>query len=107
MTRGGRSAHPRRVACKPMAEGWRVIGLFLVGSRVADRERAELIVDRLAERRPVSGGVGEWRVVYPTGDTSEAMRMCEEDLNALDPSWLQVLDFRALPSHSLLRLDSA
>jgi hypothetical protein len=86
-----------------MTDGPRVIRLFLVGSRTADRERAELIVDRLAATRPITGGAEEWRVMYPVTDASEAMAMCEADLSGLEPAWLEILDFEALPSRPILR----
>jgi hypothetical protein len=69
-----------------------------VAAGVADRGRAELIIDRLASRRPVSFVSEEWLVSYEGRDVSAAMRACEEDLTELDPDWIRVLDFRALPS---------
>ena len=90
-----------------MAKGPRVIRLFLVGSRIADRERAELIVDRLAARRPVADGAGEWLVTYGTAGTSEAMRSCEADLTAIDPGWIEILDFAAVSSRGLAALGLA
>jgi hypothetical protein len=83
-----------------------LLRIYLVGSRVADRRRAEQIVDGLASRRPVSGGAGEWRVVYDTEEVSEAMRICEADLAELDPSWLEILDFAALPTRPRLHIES-
>jgi hypothetical protein len=59
-------------------------------------------VDRLADRRPVSDGIGEWQVIYRTEEISEAMRLCEADLTELDPSWLEILNFAALPSRFVL-----
>ncbi len=85
-----------------MAHRSRVLRLNLVGSRPADRERAALIVDRLASRRTVAGDEGQWEVIYETGDTAEAMRLCESDLGEIDPSWFRVLDFIALPSRANL-----
>jgi hypothetical protein len=60
-----------------------------------------LIIDRLASRRPVSLVSEEWLVSYEGRDVSAAMRACEEELTELDPDWLRVLDFRALPSHPI------
>jgi hypothetical protein len=77
--------------------GSRVIGFYLVGSPATDGERAELILDGLAKRRPVFGEAGEWRVFYEAEGTSEALRMCEADLGELDPLWPRILDFKALP----------
>lgn len=68
---------------------------------VTDRGRAELIIDRLASRRPVSLGSEDWLVSYEARDVSAAMRACEEELTELDPDWLRVLDFRALPSRPI------
>jgi hypothetical protein len=83
-----------------MSKGSRVLSLYLVGARTADRERAELLVDRLSSRRRVSGSDDRWSVLYESGDVSEAMRMCEADLSDLDPGWMQVLDFKAVPSRA-------
>jgi hypothetical protein len=82
-----------------------LLRIYLVGSKVADGRRAEQIVDGLASRRPVSGGAGEWRVVYETEEISEAMRICEADLTELDPGWLEILDFAALASRPILRVE--
>jgi hypothetical protein len=60
-----------------------------------------LIVDRLASLRPVSPGSEEWLVSYEARDVSAAMAACEEELNELDPAWVEVLDFRALPSRPI------
>jgi hypothetical protein len=73
-----------------------LLRLYPVGPRVADRERAARIVERLASRRRVSEGMGEWRVLFDTGDVSEAMGACEADLAAVDPGWVEVLDFAAV-----------
>jgi hypothetical protein len=83
-----------------------LLRLFLVGPRAADRERADRIVDGLAERRPVSDGMGDWRVIYDSEEISEAMRMCEADLAELDPGWLEILDFAAVPLRRILRTGS-
>lgn len=32
---------------------------------------------------------------------AEAMRLCEAYLDELDPSWVEILDFRVLPSRRL------
>jgi len=79
-----------------------LLRIRLVGPRIADRERAESILGLLAARRPLEGGVGEWRVVYDTPEISEAMRMCEADLTELDPGWMAILDFEAVPSRPVL-----
>jgi hypothetical protein len=70
----------------------------VVAGGVADRGRAELIIDRLASRRSVSLASEEWLVSYEGHDVSAAMSACEDELTELDPDWLRVLDFRALPS---------
>jgi hypothetical protein len=81
-----------------MRDGIRVLRLYTVGARPADRERAALLVDRLASRRKVAGDGPEWRVRYECRDVSEAMRLCAADLTEIDPAWIEVLDFKALPS---------
>jgi hypothetical protein len=60
-----------------------------------------LIIDRLAARRPVSLGSEEWLMSYEGRDVTAAMRACEEELTDLDPDWIRVLDFRALPSRPI------
>lgn len=75
-----------------------VLRLQSVVTAAADRRRAGRIVDRLASRRLVIGAAGEWRVAYEAADVSEAMQMCEADLEDLDPRWLEILDFMAVPS---------
>lgn len=87
-----------QVAFRSMSQRSIVLRLHLVGTRVADRERAELIVDRLTTRRLVVVGTGEWRVTYEAADVSAAMRMCEADLEHLDQRWLEILDFMVVPS---------
>ncbi len=84
-----------------MRESPRVLELCLVGSRVEERQRAELLVDRLASRRGLIGDGPRWTVVYDAVDVTEAMRLCEEDLGEMDPRWFEVLDFRALPARPL------
>jgi hypothetical protein len=84
-----------------MREGIRVLRLHTVGAHPADRERAALLVDRLASRRTVSGEGPEWRVVYECRDISAAMRLCAADLSEIDPRWIEILDFEAMPSHPI------
>jgi len=60
-----------------------------------------LIIDRLAARRPVSLCSEEWLVPFEGRDVTAAMRACEEELTDLDPDWITVLDFRALPSRRI------
>jgi hypothetical protein len=84
-----------------MRYGIRVLRLYTVGARPAERERAALLVDRLSSRRKVSGDGPEWRVLYECRDVSEAMRLCAEDLSEIDPAWLEILDFEAVPSRPI------
>ena len=81
-----------------MAKSTRVLEVSLVAGGVSDRERAELLVDRLAALRRVGGEGPRWAVVYPAADVTEAMALCETDLTQLDPTWFQILEIRALPS---------
>jgi hypothetical protein len=76
--------------------------LFLVAPRIADRERAEQIVERLSARRPVYGEAGEWRLAYEASGVSAAMAMCAAELTELDPRWLEILDFAVLPARLIL-----
>lgn len=62
--------------------------------------RAMDLVDRLGFIRRVVGRCPEWLVDYEARDIPEAMRACEADLSRIDPSWMKVLDFRALPRNS-------
>jgi hypothetical protein len=82
-------------------ESPRVLELCVVGTDAAERQRAELLVDRLSSRRDVSGEGPRWRVVYEAVDVTEAMRFCEAELSELDPRWFEILDFRALPARPL------
>ena len=84
-----------------MRESPRVLELCLVGSRVGEHQRADLLVDRLAARRGVTGEGPRWSVVYQAVDVTEAMGFCEAELAELDPRWFEVLDFRALPARPL------
>lgn len=85
----------------------RVLRLFLVGTGSTARERAHRIVDRLAAERSVSGGESEWTVIYGTSDLAEAKRLCESELTAIDPRWLEILDFEAMPPSRLSAMGSA
>jgi hypothetical protein len=80
----------------PVRKTGRVLSLFLVASRTADRERGELLVDRLAVHRPVLGFAPQWQVVYECGDATEAMGRCAAELSELDPGWVEILDFEVL-----------
>lgn len=84
-----------------MASDFSVLLLYLLDHREGDEGRAALIVDRLADTRPVLGDEPQWQVTYETRDVTEAMRLCEADLNELDPDWVEILDFRALRSRRL------
>jgi hypothetical protein len=84
-----------------MRDGIRVLRLYTVGARPAERERAALLVDRLSSRRKLTGDGPEWRVLYECRDVSEAMRLCAEDLSEIDPAWIEILDFKALPSQPI------
>ena len=60
-----------------------------------------LVVDRLAANRSVTGESPEWRVIYSDVDSAEAMRLLETDLSRIDPRWIEVLAFEAVPSQPL------
>ena len=79
-----------------------LLRLYLVGTRVADRDRATRIAERLEARRRVLGRPGEWWVTYEAADVTEAMATCEAELSRLDPAWHQILDFAAVPAEARL-----
>jgi hypothetical protein len=84
-----------------MRDGERGLRLKVVGYGEKAEDRAVLIVDRLAAIRPVSGRCPAWQVVYSDVDVHEALGQLEIDLTAIDPGWVEVLDFAALPSEPL------
>ncbi len=84
----GRAKGSARLGCRLMI-------FLLTGDAAGRRERALPILDTLAEIRPIEGR-GPWIVSYAAGDVSEAFASCAEDLDAIDPRWLEVLDFVAL-----------
>ncbi|HEX4306434.1 MAG TPA: hypothetical protein VHZ54_10375 [Solirubrobacterales bacterium] len=79
----------------------RTLELTLVAGGIADRERATLLADRLGARRPLTGESPTWQVRYEGLGTTEAMALCEAELDELGPGWFEVLDFRALPSRPM------
>ena len=81
-----------------MRNGIRTLRLYTVATHPADRERTALLVDRLSSRRSVSGDGPEWTVLYQCLDVSEAMRLCAADLSEIEPAWIEILDFKAVPS---------
>jgi hypothetical protein len=84
-----------------MRAGERELRLHLIGSDDVAIGRAALVIDRLASGRVVSGTSPEWLVTYAGVDTGEAMRLLETDLTEIDPGWIEVLDFEAVPSQPL------
>jgi hypothetical protein len=78
--------------------GTRTLRLYLLDDRTVDLDRVTVLIDRLAARREVGGGVPEWSVRFETADISEAMRVCAAELSALDPRWYEILDFKAQPA---------
>jgi hypothetical protein len=84
-----------------MRDGERGLRLKALGQGERAEDRAVLIVDGLAAVRPVSGRCPAWRVLYSDVDIHEALEQLEVDLTAIDPRWIEVLDFAALPSEPL------
>jgi len=80
-----------------MARSGCKLKIFAIAEETERRDRALLIVDALAAKRPVDGS-GPWIVTYPAADASLAFESCAEDLSAIDPRWVEVLDFVALPA---------
>lgn len=78
-----------------MRRGLSTIRLYLLDDRAVDLDHVALIVDRLGSIRDVEEDPPGWRVIYETGDLSEAMAICAADLDALDPHWLSLFDFSA------------
>ena len=70
--------------------------LFAIDEHDRTRERAVPIVAALAAKRSVEGG-GPWILTYAATDPSQAFASCAEELDAIDPSWVEVLDFVAMP----------
>jgi len=71
--------------------------IFAIGEEVQRHDRACLLVNALAAKCPIEGS-GPWIAIYPAADASEAFAKCAEDLSAIDPRWVEVLDFVALPA---------
>jgi hypothetical protein len=84
-----------------MTDGERELRLHAIGGGEGARDRAVLIVDRLASRRSVSGDCPEWRVTYTDVDIARALALLESDLSRIDPRWTEALDFAAVPSEPL------
>lgn len=75
----------------------RALRLFVVDASDEAHDRAVAIVAELRDKRQVVGQGPEWTATYVDVDTSAALRICEEDLSAIDPRWPEVLDFAAVP----------
>jgi hypothetical protein len=84
-----------------MRNGERELRLHVIGLGDEAADRAVLVVDRLAAGRSVTGRCPEWRVVYSNLDNRGALEQLQSDLTAIDPRWIEVLDFAALPSKPL------
>jgi hypothetical protein len=84
-----------------MRNGERELRLKVMGFSEEAEDRAVLIVDKLAVVRPVTGRCPAWQVVYSNIDNRGALKQLEADLTAIDPRWVEVLDFAALPSRPL------
>lgn len=80
------------------ASGWR-LRISVVEETEERRERALPVIDALAGIRPVIGD-GPWLVTYAAGDVTEAFARCVEDLDSIDPRWVEVLDFAVIPEPS-------
>jgi hypothetical protein len=84
-----------------MKDGERELRLHAIGIGEDARDRAVLIVDRLAVGRSVSGDCPEWLVTYPDVDIAGALELLEADLTGIDPRWIEALDFAAVASQPL------
>jgi hypothetical protein len=74
----------------------RKLRLFVIADEETRRARAASIVTALGMRRPIEGDGPNWIVTYAEVETSEAFACCEADLNAIDPRWIEVLDFASI-----------
>lgn len=84
-----------------MAQSARKLRLFTIAGDKAGRDRASLIVDALGAGRPIDGNGPSWIVTYTdVADASQAFARCEGDLNAINPRWIEILDFAALPTQA-------
>lgn len=72
--------------------------LFPVTDRPGRCERVFLLIDALAARRPLAEEGEGWTLTYPGLDPTEAFGRCAAELDAIDPSWVEVLDFAAVGS---------
>jgi hypothetical protein len=70
--------------------------IFAIDEGAERRDRALLILDGLAAKRLIEGS-GPWIATYPLAAASQAFASCAEELSAIDPRWVEVLDFVALP----------
>jgi hypothetical protein len=84
-----------------MRNGERLLSLKVIAHGESAEDRAVLIVDRLAGSRRVIGRCPTWLVTYPRVDIEGAFEQLEADLTAIDPRWVEVLDFAAVPSRPL------
>lgn len=84
-----------------MTDGERELRLHAIGIGEGARDRAMLIIDRLALGRSVTGDCPDWRVTYRGVDSAGALELLEADLTGIDPRWTEALDFAAVPSQPL------
>jgi hypothetical protein len=82
-----------------MGESIWKIRISTIEEREEKCDRARLVMDSLAEERLV-GGDGPWIVAYSAADASEAFSLCAEGLDAIEPRWIEVLDFAVIPNSS-------
>ncbi len=82
-----------------MARSGCKLQIFALDDAEEGRDRALLIVDALASKRPMDG-CGPWIATYPAATVSEAFASCVEDLDAIDPRWVEVLDFVVIQARS-------
>jgi len=81
-----------------LGERDRKLKIFEIAAEGPRHDRVLLLLDALAARRKVEGD-GPWIVTYRAVDTSEAFGRCAEDLDAIDPRWVELLDFVAVSAH--------
>ena len=75
-----------------------VLRLKVMGRGEEAEDQAVLVIDGLAGIRRVIGRCLSWLVTYSVLNIGGAFEQLEADLTAIDPRWVGVLDFAALPS---------
>ena len=71
--------------------------IFAIEEEGEGRDRALAIIDALAAKRAVVGS-GPWVASYPAASAAEVFSSCADELEAIDPRWVEVLDFVGIPA---------